>query len=279
MIPGGNIGVVGLGLLGGSLARALTARGNRVVAVEPDAAVRALALDVGAVAEAHPSLGPFLSRCELVILCAPVAAIEGLLGPVSNAMQDGAILTDVAGVKRAIVDAASAVRPGVRFVAAHPMFGGERGGFGASRADVFVGGTVAVCEDGAEESAIARVSALYASLGSKVVRCTADAHDAAVAKISHLPYVVAHGVFDVAANDALAAALAGPGFRSATRLSGFAFEVQGEVARRNPHLPAAIDALIARLGELRDALASSPEEAKEAFAAKSSADPPNAGRR
>jgi len=267
-MTGDDIAVVGLGLLGGSLARALTSRGNRVVAVEPDATVRALALDEGVVWEAHASIGAFLGRCELVILCAPVAAIEALLGPVSQAMSDGAILTDVAGVKRAVLEAARGVRPGVRFVGAHPMFGGERGGFGASRADVFAGGTVAVCEDGADEPAIARVSALYASLGSKVVRCTAEAHDAAVAKISHLPYVVAHGVFDVAAGDELATALAGPGFQGVTRLAGFAYDVQGEVARRNPHLPAAIDALIARLGELKASLGTSPDEARRALEAK-----------
>lgn len=266
MSTGSEIGVVGLGLLGGSLARALTARGNRVIAVEPDEGIRTLALELGVVREAHEALGGFLARCELVILCAPIAAIEGLLGPVSNVMHDGAILTDVAGVKLAVLEAARAVRPGVRFVGAHPMFGGERGGFGASRADVFEGGTVAVCEDGADEAALERVAALYASLGSRVVRCTADAHDAAVAKISHLPYVVAHGVFAVA-DEPLALALAGPGFRGTTRLAGFAYEVQGEVARRNPHLPAAIDALIARLGELRDAL-SSPEEARRLLVTK-----------
>lgn len=261
-----EIAVIGLGLLGGSLARALTARGNRVIAVEPDEHVRALAVDLGVVREAHAEIGPFLARAELVILCAPVAAIQALLGPVSERMADGAILTDVAGVKVAVLEAARAVRPGVRFVAAHPMFGGERGGFGASRADVFEGGTVAVCDDRAEPAALERVCSLYASLGSKVVRCTADRHDEAVARISHLPYVVAHAVFDVA-GDPLAQALAGPGFRSTTRLAGFAYEVQGEVARRNPHLPAAIDALIARLGELRDALAS-PEDARKVLSTK-----------
>lgn len=259
----GSLCIVGLGLLGGSLARALAARGNRVIAVEPDAAVRSLALAEGVVAEAHAAPGPAIARAELVILCAPVPAIEQLLGPVSRVMSDGAILTDVAGVKRAVLEAARAVRPGVRFVGAHPMFGGERGGFGASRADVFVGGTVAVCDDGADERAIARVVALYESLGSKVVRCTADEHDAAVAKISHLPYVLAHAAFDASnvAHDALARTLAGPGFRSATRLSGFAFDVQGEVALRNPHLPAAIDALIERLQAVKASLGD-PDEAR-----------------
>lgn len=269
------VGIVGLGLLGGSLARALAQVETRVIAVDPDPSVRAEAIELGVVAEAHADVGPHLAACDVVVLAAPVAAIEALLAPVSQSMHQGAVLTDVAGIKRSVLDAAAdAVHPDVRFVAAHPMFGGESGGFAASRAEVFQGGVVAICDDRLpfspareHEEAIEQVSALYRSLGAHVLRCGADAHDAAVAKVSHLPYVVSHAVFEVAAGDALAEALAGPGFRGATRLAAFAYGVQGEVARRNPHLPAAIDAMIDRLRALRDALAS-PDDARRALAPK-----------
>lgn len=262
-----TVGIVGLGLIGGSLARALTALDPkpRVVAVELDAEVRRAAETLADVVSDQLSV---LSECSIVVLCTPIGAIEALLAPVSKVLADGAILCDVGGVKGPVIDRARTdVRQGVAFVGTHPMFGGERGGFSVSSADRLRGGVVAVCEDHASEPSIATVSALFESLGSRVVRCTADAHDAAVARISHLPYVAAHALVEAAEGDELAHALAGRGFAGATRLAAFSYEVQGEVARRNPHLPAQIDALIERLREVRQALAS-PDEAARVLRAK-----------
>ncbi len=246
-----RVGIVGLGLMGGALARALKALvpAPHIVGVESRAEARAAA--AGVVDEVHAELAA-LAPCELVVLCALIGAIEALLGPVSRVLADGALITDVGGVKVSVLRAARAVRKGVSFVGAHPMFGGEKGGF---ERVVRFSGVVAVCEDGADEASIARVCALFESLGGRVVRCTAEAHDAAVARVSHLPYVTAHALIETAEGDPLAAALAGPGFADATRLAGFDFGVQGEVARRNEHLPAAIDALIENLTRLRAALA------------------------
>jgi len=261
------IGIVGLGLLGGSLARALATLDPRprIVAVELDPDVRAAAEGVVDVASGELAA---LAECELVVLCTPISAIESLLAPISQLLRDGAILCDVGGVKGPIVARARTdVRASVSFVGTHPMFGGERGGFAVSNADRFRGGVIAVCEDHASEAAIARVISLFDSLGSRVVRCTADAHDAAVARISHLPYIAAHALVEAAEGDELAHVLAGRGFAGATRLAAFSYEVQGEVARRNPHLPGQIDALIERLREVRAALAS-PDEAARVLRAK-----------
>jgi len=263
------IGIVGLGLLGGSLARALATLDPRprVIAVELDADVRAAA--EGLVDVASDALTA-LAECSIVVLCTPIGAIEALLAPVSSVLSDGAIVCDVGGVKGPIVERARTdVRSGVAFVGTHPMFGGERGGFSVSSADRFRGGVVAVCEDLASEDAIAKVIALFESLGSRVIRCSADAHDAAVARISHLPYIAAHALVEAVEGDALAHVLAGRGFAGATRLAAFSYEVQGEVARRNPHLPAQIDALIERLAAARDALAS-PDDAARVLRAKRS---------
>lgn len=244
-----NVGIVGLGLMGGSLARALRELPSAPRVLGIDISVDPRARDV--VDEVHASIGA-LSGCELVVLCTPIAAIESLLEPVSRVLHDGAIITDVGGVKVSVQRAAANVRQGVTFVGAHPMFGGEKGGF--ERVTRFAGGAVAVCTDSGNEGAITRVCAFFEALGSRVVRCTAEEHDRAVARVSHLPFVTAHALIDAAEGDALAAALAGPGFADATRLAGFAFEVQGEVARRNEHLPGAIDDLIEHLERIRDAL-------------------------
>ena len=263
-----RVGVVGLGLMGASLARALRQADPavRVAAAETRGDVRDRAVADGVADEVHEGPGAWLAPCEVVVLCTPVAAIEALLAPAAAAMADGAVLTDVGGAKeRVVARAAADVRRGVAFVGAHPMFGG-RGGYEGARADRWRGGTVAVCRDGAPEAAVARVAALHEWLGARTVRCSAAEHDAAVAMVSHLPYLVASALA-LAARDAgpLARALAGPGLNDMTRLASFAFDIQGEVARRNAHIPEAAGELRRRLAGLLEAVADSPDAARRAL--------------
>ncbi len=262
-----TLGVAGLGLMGASLARAARALDPaiRIVAIEPSEEVRRRALADGVADVALPEPGDALRACTLAVLCTPVAAIEALLAPVSRALPDGAVLTDVGGAKERVVDAArAAVRPGVRFVGAHPMFGGH-GGYAAATADRWKGGTVAVCTDG-EPAAVEAVAAFHAALGANVVRCGAAEHDDAVAIVSHLPYLVASALAR-AANEAgpLAKKLAGPGLKDMTRLAAFPFDIQGEVARRNAHLPEAARRLQGHLSRILSAIAESPDTAREAL--------------
>ncbi len=263
------LGLVGLGLMGGALARAARAvdPAVRIVGVEPSEATRAQALADGAVDEAHAAPGPALAGCRLVVLCMPVAAIEAALGPVSRLLADGAVLSDVGGAKEALLSRARAeVRPGVHFVGAHPMFGGHGGYAGAAAAaGRWRGGRVAVCSEG-EAAAVDLVASFHEALGATVVRCSAAEHDAAVAMVSHLPYLVASAL-SVAAAEAgpLARALAGPGLRDTTRLAEFPFDIQGEVSRRNARLPAAAERLQRHLAAILSAIAASPEAARAAL--------------
>ncbi len=261
-----RVGIVGLGLMGASLARGIKAADPsiHVAAAETSADVRGRALADGVVDTVHEGPGAWLSDRELVVLCTPVAAIEALLGPVSRAMPDGAVLTDVGGAKERVVEVARREGdPRVSFVGAHPMFGG-RGGYDGAKADRWTGGTVAVCVDGVPAGAVARVSALHEALGARVATCTAAEHDAAVALVSHLPYLLA-GALSLAAKEAgpLAGALAGPGMNDMTRLAGFAFDIQGEVARRNAHVPEAARLLERHLSRILAAIADSPGAARQ----------------
>jgi prephenate dehydrogenase len=255
--------------MGASLAKAVRVADPavRIVAVEPREEVRAAAVRDGVVDEALAAPGPALGACGVAILCTPVASIEALMAPVSSLLPDGAVLTDVGGAKeRVVAEARRAVRPGVRFVGAHPMFGGH-GGYAAASAERWKGGTVAVCTDG-DPAAVDEVARLHAALGASVVRCAAAEHDAAVAMVSHLPYLVASALA-AAAKEAgpLAMRLAGPGLRDTTRLAEFAFDIQGEVARRNAHVPDAARRLERHLAGLLDAIAESPEAARSALEA------------
>jgi prephenate dehydrogenase len=256
-----QLGIVGLGLMGASLARAVkeSGPGVRLVAVEPRDDVRALALQDGVADVAIAEPGPALADCEIVVLCTPIAVLESLLGPVSLLLADGAVLTDVGGAKERVVQrAAQDVRPGVAFVGAHPMFGGH-GGYAGARAALWRGGRVAVCID-APSDAFERVAGFHTALGAEVVRCRAVEHDVAVAMVSHLPYLVASALA-AAVREAgpLAAKLAGPGLQDMTRLARFPFDIQGEVSRRNARLPQAADRLSSHLARVLEAIASSPE--------------------
>ncbi|BDG03733.1 prephenate dehydrogenase [Anaeromyxobacter oryzae] len=266
-----EIGVVGLGLMGASLARAARAvrPDVRVVAVEPRADVRAQALADGVAQVATAAPDAALARAGLVFLCTPVAAIEALLAPVSALLADGAVLTDVGGAKeRIVLLARERVRSAVAFVGAHPMFGGH-GGYagGAAAAEKWKGGAVAVITD-APPAAVDAVAAFHEALGARVVRCTAAEHDGAVAMVSHLPYLVASALA-TAAREAgpLARELAGPGLKDMTRLAQFPFDVQGEVARRNAHVPEAARRLQGHLARILAAIQDSPEAARNALEA------------
>jgi prephenate dehydrogenase len=112
------------------------------------------------------------------------------------------------------------------------------------------------------------VADLHELLGARVVRCAAAEHDAAVAMVSHLPYLVASALA-AAVKEAgpLAARLAGPGLKDMTRLASFPFDIQGEVSRRNAHLPEAAKHLEAHLHRILGAIADSPEAARSALEA------------
>ena len=269
MRTGDAVGIVGLGLIGGSLAKAFRRRYPKraLIAVEPNAKIRRMARRDGFVEVLSPRPTSALSRCSLVVLCVPIDDVLHLMGPVSALMRDGAILTDVAGVKEPVLEAAlSGVRPGVAFVGTHPMLGGESGGYAASRGELWKGGTVAVCTDGPSKRAVSEVVRLHRTLGARVVLCTAAEHDAAAAAISHLPYLLASALALTAQGaGALAHRLSARGLADATRLAAFPYEVQGEAARRNTHLVYAVRSFGGNLRSLLDALAGSPTSARIAF--------------
>lgn len=258
----GAVGIVGLGLIGGSLAKAIAERYPKTVliGVEPSARARRLAAKDGIFDRLLARPSAKLARCQIVVLCAPVPAILSLLDPVSRRMRKGALLTDIGGVKEPIVAAARKnLAPGVHFVGAHPMFGGEKGGYAAGRGELWKGSTVAVCTDSAGPEAIRLARRFYRALGARVILCTAAAHDRAVAAVSHLPYVVASALALTAFEAGpLARGLAGRGFLDATRLASFDFSVQGEAARRNTSLPRAGRSFQRHLRRLLKALDAAP---------------------
>jgi len=146
------------------------------------------------------------------------------------------------------------------------MFGGDTGGYAASEKDLWKGGAVALCTDNARRKAVRTLAVLYRSLGARVVLCRAVAHDAAVATVSHLPYLVASALALTARQSGgLARRLAGRGLADTIRTARFDYTIQGEVIRRNGRFDEAARSFQANLDLLRTLLDASPSKARTLF--------------
>jgi len=218
--PFAHIGIVGLGLIGGSAALAVRAAwpAVRVTGVDgPDVVQEAIR--IGAIHEGRPSVAE-LGACDLVMLAAPVPAILQLLADAGRA-GFGGVITDVGSTKRRVMAAAAAA--GLRgFVGGHPIAGAEHGGLAHARADLFAGQPwMLVADEASGREAAALVERCVRGLGAEPHRIDATAHDRTVAYISHVPQLLAVALMS-AAGDACGEnglRMSGRAFREMTRLA------------------------------------------------------------
>lgn len=189
-----RIAVIGVGLIGGSIARAAIATGAagavRLWDVDPAVRARVDALGLGEVAE-DPAEA--VTDCDLVVLCAPSGAMGAAAADVAPGLKPGAIVTDVGSVKAAVAAAVAPVLPdGVHFIPGHPIAGTEQSGPDAGFASLFEGRWCILCPPPeADPDAIARLSAFWTALGARVDTMDATRHDLVLAMTSHLPHLIA----------------------------------------------------------------------------------------
>jgi len=233
--PLGRVVIVGLGLLGGSVALAARRRGvaTEVVGATRSAAAAREALARGAVDRIAP-LAEAGHGADLVVLGTPVGAMARVLRELAPGLAAGAVVTDVGSVKVPLVETLPGLLPpGVHYVGSHPMAGSHHRGMAHAREDLLEG-TVCVVTEAVEDAAGERVVDFWRSLGARVVRRSADRHDAEVAWVSHLPHVLAFafaGALDAA--PAAAAELAGAGFRDFTRIARSDAELWADILTAN----------------------------------------------
>jgi prephenate dehydrogenase len=249
-----RLAVVGVGLLGGSVAKAARARSlaREVIGVGRDRARMQAALDDGGLDHATTDLAEGVREADFVVLAAPVRVIEDLLPPLWAVAAADAVVTDVGSSKAAIVHCAQglAARRPLAFVGSHPMAGSERSGFAVARADLFRGATVIVTPtDTSEPRAVKGVTALWEALGARVSALDADSHDRVVAAISHLPHVAAWALVDAVERfEPGALAFAARGFRDTTRIAASDPAMWTEILLGNR------DAVLAGLAVYREAV-------------------------
>ena len=219
-----KIGIVGLGLIGGSLALDLKALNHQILGVSRKATTCEIAASRGIVDEASTDLS-LLQGSEIVILCTPISAIAKTLQQLIPYLEPDAIVTDVGSVKKSIVDECSALWP--NFIGGHPMAGTAEQGINAAQSNLFQDAAyVFTPNDYTEAIYQDKLENLARSVGAIPYICPPEVHDRAVAWISHLPVMVSASLITSCIGEKdpevlkLAKQLASSGFRDTSRVGG-----------------------------------------------------------
>jgi prephenate dehydrogenase len=252
--------VVGIGLIGGSIALSLRARGWHVSGLDADEDRLAEALATEAIDHAGDDLA-----AEIVFVATPAAAVAGEVARLlaTPGRRDDAVVTDVSGVKSAIVEAAD--HP--RFIGGHPMAGSEQVGLRGATADLFEGAVWVLTPTSATDlNAFDRLQGVVSALDADVLVLTPDDHDRLVAVVSHVPHLVAASLMNAAAtgaeqNRALLRLAAG-GFRDMTRVAAGHPGIWPDICAENAEpIVAALGALVDDLTLMRDRVAEKDRDA------------------
>ena len=253
-----TVGVVGLGLLGGSLALDLVDRHVDVVGFDPVDDHRRLAADAGITVV--DDVATVAGRADLVVVAVPPGAVATVLAEVVATAPD-VVVTDVASVKGATT--LGVTTPPARYVGGHPMAGTERTGFAAARPGMLAGATwLLTPHDDVDRDALLAVLELVLAVGAVPVVLDADEHDRLVAAVSHATHLLSyalHGVATGLGRD-LVDLVAGPSFRDATRVAASDPAFWADVTGRNR------DAVQEVLGQVQDWLATAMAEDVPALA-------------
>ncbi len=242
----GKVTIVGCGLIGGSIAFALTKQGWDVSVVDQDSAVEQQALAVGAATQIGVD-----SEADLVVVATPVRRVAKTVAKI--AAETSAVITDVGSTKAQICSEVESTR----FVGGHPMAGSELDGLAGAKADMFEGAMwILTPSEETDESAFTFVRRIVRSLGATAVVLDPQTHDTLVAEVSHVPHLTAATLMNQAATSSLDHSLllrlAAGGFRDMTRISAGRAGIWPDICFANKAaITTSLDALVTSLSEVR----------------------------
>ncbi len=258
-----SIAVIGPGVLGGSLALALTAKGvadlrlwgrrDEVLKEAKERGVKGLlTMDLEAA----------VAKADLVVLAVPVGVMVDVAQQIAAMPLDlqPRLVTDVGSVKGMLAERLPEIfgDAGPVFVGAHPMCGSEQTGMTAARSDLFDGAACFVCGVGDHSESVDEVAGFWSAVGCRIFQIDANDHDRVVAKVSHLPHVTAAATISAALqDDAVIGRYCGNGLRDTTRVASGSPTMWAEILLENS------EAIVAELGNAQDQL----EEFKRAVVA------------
>ncbi len=260
-----QVTVVGLGLMGGSLASALQGHCRAVVGVEQDDRTLAVALERGFVDRGTLDLAEGVTEADAVILATPVRSILELLAEIGPLLPDGCLVMDLGSTKTQIMARMAALPEGVQPLGGHPMCGKETAGIAAADAALYQGSPFILSPlPRTSTAALGTGRAIVEALGAQPLLLAPEQHDRLVAAISHLPYLLACGLVgtaeDVAARDALVWLVAASGFRDTSRLAASDVTMMVDILLTNQAaLATALQAFETRLHRLTQAVADGNE--------------------
>lgn len=255
-----KIVIIGLGLIGGSIARGLAARGlcRDIVAVGRQENILRQAMDDGMITAYSTDVGQACADADLIVLAVPSLTVEKVLAAIGVT---GAVITDVTSVKGEIVKAAARVFGEVpsNFVPGHPIAGSEHSGYAASTAGLFSGKKVILTplEQNSPE-AVALVTAMWQALGAQVLEMSVAHHDAVLAATSHLPHLLAFALVDTLSQHGESEEIfryAAGGFRDFTRIASSDPQMWHDIFMTNGDATVAVlDEYINNLQRLKKAM-------------------------
>lgn len=221
-----KIGIIGLGLIGGSIARALkrAEQGFIIKAWDKDERNIKSALDDYVIDEHATLLKNGFADCQVIFLCVPVFAMKGILEDIKDNIPDECILTDVGSTKSDIIAIIKEMNIKNPFVGGHPLTGSERSGFVSSRANLFENAYYCLTPlEDTDKSVLLFLKELITSMGAIPIEMTPSEHDRVTAAISHVPHIIAallvNMVDDLDGPDNIMKTIAAGGFKDITRIA------------------------------------------------------------
>ncbi|HEX9653053.1 MAG TPA: prephenate dehydrogenase/arogenate dehydrogenase family protein [bacterium] len=264
-----NILIIGLGLIGGSLAAALKGKsgGQKLTAIDTGEVVqKARAMNLvsdGYPLDRHPEIDAALCQADLIILATPIQDILNWLDRIADKVKAGVLITDVGSTKEVIVSTAVKRLPGgVYFLGGHPMAGSERHGLENADPLLFKDCAYVLTEDiNVPAALVSGMVKLVEGIGARPIFLSSELHDRVTATISHLPQILSttlmHQVAQFDQRESLYAALAARGFRDMTRLALSPYEIWRDIFRTNEkNIVPAIDSFIEELRSVRNLIVS-----------------------
>jgi len=263
-----HLAVVGLGLMGGSLALALRDRADFITGVDRNPDTLKYALEHGVVDAATDDLKVGVSEADTVILAAPVRAIIQMIeGRIGSYLRSNTLLIDIGSTKADICDVMARLPIGVQAIGGHPMTGKESNGVEASDGTLYHGRPFVLCPSRrTTPAARERALLLVDAVGAVPIEMEAHRHDQVVAAISHLPYLLSAALVATVAQegseDDAVWRLAAGGFRDMSRLAGSDLKMMGDILSTNSRAVAKMLALFRRELAMIEAMLISEDDVK-----------------
>ena len=223
-----KVTIIGVGLLGASLAKACKGRGlvDEITGYGRNCENLRKAKDLKIIDHYSGGLSEAVSDADLVVLCTPVSTIVPLIQSLVSQVQPGTIITDVGSVKESVVHRADKLIPeGIFFVGSHPIAGGENSGLESSTASLYQDAKCIVTPtEKTDTTALKKISALWNALGMNVISLSAEEHDFIFGAVSHLPHIVAYALMNTLGglktpNNLEVTGFSGAGLRDITRIA------------------------------------------------------------